>query len=300
MENRDFTALKTEIKANAEAVEAALTQLCSRNDDEIGLIFDAQRYSLLGGGKRVRPFIVNQVCKMLGGNIEASMPLACAIEMIHCYSLVHDDLPCMDDDDVRRGKPSNHKQFGYAHALLAGDALLTNAFATIAEAETLSGDQKAEAVRLLAYAAGDCGMIGGQIMDLHGETAELEFEQLIRLHSLKTGALISCSAQLGCLAAGYAADSDEAIRLADYAKKIGVAFQIVDDVLDEVADEAELGKNVGSDAGHNKTTFLTYYDAEAAMEYARKLTAEAIDEISHIKGYEILADFAYCLLERTN
>ncbi|MBQ9112129.1 MAG: polyprenyl synthetase family protein [Clostridia bacterium] len=300
MENRDFTALKTQINANAEAVENALTQLCSRTDDEIGLIYDAQRYSLLGGGKRVRPFIVNQVCKILGGSIEESMPLACAIEMIHCYSLVHDDLPCMDDDDVRRGKPSNHKQFGYAHALLAGDALLTNAFATIAEAESLSAEKKVEAIKILAHAAGDCGMIGGQIMDLYGETAELEFEQLIRLHSMKTGALIRCSALLGCLAAGYAPDSDEAVRIGDFAKKVGVAFQVVDDVLDEIADEKELGKSVGSDAGHNKTTFLTYYSAEEAMKYARRLTDEAVAEISDIKGYELLADFAYCLLERNN
>ena len=300
MENRDYTALKTEMGANAVAVEEALTGLCSRQDDDIGIIFDAQRYSLLGGGKRVRPFIVNQVCKMLGGSAEASMPLACAVEMIHCYSLIHDDLPCMDDDDMRRGKPSNHKEFGYANALLAGDALLTNAFATIAGADSLSGEQRTAAVGVLAQAAGDMGMIGGQILDLYGETADLEFEQLIRLHTMKTGALISGAARLGCVAAGYMPDSEESVRIANYAEKIGVAFQIVDDVLDVTADEAELGKNVGSDAEHNKTTFLTFYNIDEAMEYARRLTDEAVAEISHIKGHQLLADFAYCLLERTN
>lgn len=286
------------IKDNAELTEKALAEIMCGNDEDYGLVFDAQRYSLLGGGKRVRPFLVNESCRMLGGNIESSMPLACAVEMIHCYSLIHDDLPCMDDDDIRRGKPSNHRAFGYANALLAGDALLTGAFGVIAKAKALNAEARIEAVRILSEYAGESGMIGGQIMDLAGETQDLEFEKLIKLHSLKTAALIQCSAKLGCLAAGYGADSEQAQTLAKYAKNVGIAFQVIDDVLDATADEKELGKPVGSDMGHNKTTFLTYYDAQAAREYAEKLTGEAVTAISSMENSELLTDFACYLLQR--
>lgn len=286
------------IKDNAELTEKALAEIMCGNDEDYGLVFDAQRYSLLGGGKRVRPFLVNESCRMLGGNIEASMPLACAVEMIHCYSLIHDDLPCMDDDDIRRGKPSNHRAFGYANALLAGDALLTGAFGVIAKAKALDAEARIEAVRILSEYAGESGMIGGQIMDLAGETQDLEFEKLIKLHSLKTAALIQCSVKLGCLAAGYGADSEQAQTLAKYAKNVGIAFQVIDDVLDATADEKELGKPVGSDMGHNKTTFLTYYDAQAAREYAEKLTGEAVTAISSMENSELLTDFACYLLQR--
>lgn len=286
------------IKDNAELTEKALAEIMCGNDEDYGLVFDAQRYSLLGGGKRVRPFLVNESCRMLGGNIDASMPLACAVEMIHCYSLIHDDLPCMDDDDIRRGKPSNHRAFGYANALLAGDALLTGAFGVIAKAKALDAEARIEAVRILSEYAGESGMIGGQIMDLAGETQNLEFEKLIKLHSLKTAALIQCSVKLGCLAAGYGADSEQAQTLAKYAQNVGIAFQVIDDVLDATADEKELGKPVGSDMGHNKTTFLTYYDAQAAREYAEKLTGEAVTAISSMENSELLTDFACYLLQR--
>lgn len=286
------------MEENAALVEQALSEYVSGTDRDYGLIFEAERYSLLGGGKRVRPFIVNECCRILGGDIKASMPLACAVELVHTYSLIHDDLPCMDDDDMRRGKPSNHKAFGYANALLAGDALLTRAFGIIAEAEELSAETKNRAVALLARAAGERGMIGGQIMDLAGETQELEFDTLVRLHTHKTAALIECSALLGALAAGYGADSDTARALSEYAVKIGISFQVIDDVLDVTADEKELGKSVGSDAGHGKTTFLTYYDEQKAREYAEELTAEAVSAISVIGGSEVLTDFACYLLNR--
>lgn len=297
MENA-YNALITAMKGNADAVENALAECIRDTDKDYGLIFDAERYSLLGGGKRVRPFIVNECCRMLGGDISKSMPLACAVEMVHAYSLIHDDLPCMDDDDLRRGKPSNHKAFGYANALLAGDALLTRAFSVIAEAKELDGETKAEAVRLLALAAGDRGMIGGQIMDLIGETEELEFDTLLKLHAHKTAALIECSALLGALAAGYREDSVEAKALSEYAVRVGIAFQVIDDVLDVTADETQLGKNTGSDAGHNKTTFLTYYDVDGARSYAAELTAAAVSSVSHIESSELLTDFACYLLER--
>ena len=292
--------LKEVIDTNAEAIEKALDAISSAEDEDIQLLFDAQRYSLLSGGKRIRPLVVNEFCRLFGGDIEASLPLACAIEYIHTYSLIHDDLPCMDDDDLRRGKPANHKQFGYATALLAGDALLTKAFEIIATAEKLTAEQKCEAVKLLSKAAGEKGMIGGQIMDLEGETVQLEFEKLLKLHSLKTAALMECSARLGCLAAGVFSGDERCEAAAEYGRNLGVAFQVMDDVLDACEDEEELGKNVGSDNEHNKTTFLTYYDEAGAREYAADLTSKAISAIAGFKGSVLLTDLAVALLDRTH
>ena len=293
-------AVGERIRENAELVEAALEKYFDYTDADYGEVIEAQKYSLLGGGKRVRPFLVNEVCRTLGGDINASMPLACAVEMIHTYSLIHDDLPCMDDDDMRRGKPSNHMVYGYAGAMLAGDALLTRAFGVIASAQSLSAEQKSSAVVVLANAAGDCGMIGGQVIDLDGENKELSFDKLLKLHAHKTGALIRCAATLGCIAAGFATDTPEAKAIEAYADKIGLAFQVVDDILDATASEEELGKTVGSDADNNKTTFLTFYSIEGAAEYAARLTAEAIEAVSGIPGTDVLCGLAEELLSRKN
>ena len=293
-------AVGERIRENAELVEVALEKYFDYTDADYGEVIEAQKYSLLGGGKRIRPFLTNEVCRTLGGDISASMPLACAVEMIHTYSLIHDDLPCMDNDDMRRGKPSNHKKFGYAGAMLAGDALLTRAFGVIAGAENLSAEQKASAVSVLANAAGDCGMIGGQIIDLDGENKALSFEKLLKLHAHKTGALIRCAAILGCIAAGYEPCSSEAVAIATYADKIGLAFQVIDDILDATSSEEELGKSVGSDADNNKTTFLTFYGVERAAEYAARLTEEAIDAVSGIADSKVLCELARELLERKN
>ena len=298
MEKYAYERLTDAISKNANLTEDALIEISAGEDEDYGVILEAQRYSLLDGGKRVRPFLVNASCELLGGDIKKSMPLACAIEMIHTYSLIHDDLPCMDDDDFRRGKPSNHKRFGYANALLAGDALLTKAFGVIAEAKDLSPSERIEAVRILSRAAGERGMIGGQVIDLMGETRELDFEALLRLHSHKTGALIECSVRLGCLAAGYGEDSLEAEKLREYAKNIGLAFQVIDDILDRISSEEELGKPIGSDATNNKTTFLTFYSIDEAKAFAGALTERAISAISDIEGSELLTDFACYLLER--
>ena len=296
----EIRSLKDVIEANAEMMERALESYSDMKDEDIQVLFDAESYSLLGGGKRIRPLLVNEFCRLFGGEVEASLPLACAIEYIHTYSLIHDDLPCMDDDDLRRGRPANHKQFGYATALLAGDALLTKAFSIIAESDALSAEQKCEAVKILSRAAGECGMIGGQIMDLDGETKQLEFEKLLKLHSLKTGALMECSARLGCVAAGCFSGDERTEAAANYARKLGVAFQVIDDVLDECEDESNLGKNIGSDMEHNKTTFLTYFDEEGARKYAEGLTCEAITAISSFKGSAFLTDLAVYLLDRKN
>ena len=294
-----YVELGDKLLENSRLLEEQLSRYMNGDDDDYGVIYEAQRYSLLGGGKRIRSFLVNECCRVLGGDLGASMPLACAVEMIHTYSLIHDDLPCMDDDDMRRGKPSNHKVFGYANALLAGDALLTGAFRVIAEAEKLDGDTKARAISLLSRAAGDGGMIGGQVMDLAAETQSIDFDTLTRLHAHKTGAMIRASVALGCMAAGYDTDSEEYTCLVEYAEKIGLAFQVLDDVLDATATEEQMGKSVRSDA-EKKTTFLSFYNVDEAKRYAGRLTADAISRISHIEGSETLTDLACYLLDRQN
>lgn len=298
MSAQKYETLKIALAENSERVESALESFCADTDADFGIVIDAERYSLLGGGKRIRPFLVNEFCRALGGDTEASMPLACALEMIHTYSLIHDDLPCMDDDDMRRGKPSNHKKFGYANALLAGDALLTRAFETVASADKLSPSARVEAVSLLARAAGDRGMIGGQVIDLDSENKSISFEKLLKLHSLKTGALIVCAAKLGCLAAGFGDQSPEAQAAQKYAENIGVAFQAVDDMLDVISSAEMLGKNIGSDKDNGKTTFLTFFDLGETEAYARRLTDEAKLSLENIPDSNILAELADYLLER--
>ncbi|MBR6634942.1 MAG: polyprenyl synthetase family protein, partial [Clostridia bacterium] len=186
-------------------------------------------YSLKNGGKRVRPMLVLEFCRVCGGDVQAALPFACAVEMIHTYSLIHDDLPCMDDDDFRRGMPSCHKQYGEATALLAGDGLLTLAFSVLSKA-ALSAERKIEAVKVLADCAGHLGMIGGQTMDLAHEGQKITLDQLRKTDALKTGRLIRCACALGCIAAG--ADEEMHKAAEKYADSIGLAFQIVDDLLD--------------------------------------------------------------------
>jgi len=298
MADLKYNGLNLALEENSSLVEKALDSFSRDFDEDFGVVIEAQRYSLLGGGKRIRPFLTNEICRALGGDINASMPLACALEMIHTYSLIHDDLPCMDDDDMRRGKPSNHKKFGYANALLAGDALLTRAFGVVAEAETLTGEVKAEAIRLLSAAAGYRGMIGGQIIDLDSENKQISFEKLLKLHSLKTGALIVCAARLGCVAAGYGADSREYIAATEYAEGIGVAFQAIDDILDVTASAEQLGKPTGSDKDNGKTTFLSFFDIDGAKNYARERTESAKTALGNLPNSERLAALADYLLER--
>jgi len=218
--------------------------------------------------------------------------------MVHTYSLIHDDLPCMDNDDMRRGKPTNHKMFGEATAVLAGDALLTNAFLAISSGERLDVETIALAVRLVADAAGDAGMIGGQITDIEGETKRLTMEELLELHAMKTGRLIELSAALGCIAAGYREDSAEYAAATAYARHIGLAFQAVDDVLDAIGDESELGKPIASDESRGKTTFLTFMDVSDVMVYAKRLTEQAIAEIDCLPDSDMLKALAVYLLNR--
>ena len=292
--------IKERLKTDALLTEEALARYMSREDNDIKSLLESERYSVFAGGKRIRPFLVLEFCRMFGGKDEAALPFAAAIEMIHTYSLIHDDLPCMDDDDLRRGRPTNHKVFGYSTALLAGDGLLTRAFGVAAANGAVTHETRAEAVALLSECAGEFGMVGGQVIDLFGETQKLSLETLIKLHSMKTGALIRASALFGCLAAGLSLDSPEADAAREYAANIGLAFQIIDDVLDVTSSEEELGKTCGSDGERNKTTFMTYFDIDGARAYAAQLTSSAISEISEFADSEVLTDLAIYLLERNN
>ena len=231
----------------------------------------AARYSLLGGGKRIRAILTLSVCDMLGGDMQAAAQFAAAVEMLHCYSLIHDDLPCMDNDDLRRGRPSCHKAFSESTAMLAGDVLLTEAFEVIANAPA-APQVCVAAARALGAGAGSCGMVYGQELDLKYEALAATEEQLRLIHRNKTGALINAAVQMGAAAAEATPQQCEI--LASYAYGVGLVFQIVDDVLDVVGSQEQLGKPIGSDSENGKTTFVTLFGTDGAMELAKKLNNE--------------------------
>ena len=244
-----------------------------------GDLYDAMYYSLMAGGKRIRPVLLMETCRICGGDPESVLPFAGAIEMIHTYSLIHDDLPCMDDDDLRRGRPTNHKVYGEATAVLAGDGLLTAAFEFMLDPSvTLPAERVLEAAGILARAAGGRGMVGGQVLDMAGEGHSLGLQEVEELQRLKTGALIAAAAEMGCVLAGSTAEQRQAAR--QYAERIGLAFQIQDDILDVVGDEATLGKPVGSDAKSEKNTFVTLKGLDACRVLVDKLTGEAVEALS--------------------
>lgn len=256
-------------------IEAALPQYLPPVTLPQGKVCEAMAYSLLDGGKRIRGCLTLAMCELCGGEVQSALPLACAVEMVHAYSLIHDDLPCMDNDDLRRGKPSCHIRFGEGTALLAGDALLTHAFSAASDAYfngTLPAETVLRCVNQLSRAAGVEGMIGGQVIDTAPEEVPMTPEQLEAMHGMKTGALIRSAAVLGCLAAG--APRDVVMQADLYAAKIGLAFQIVDDILDATEESEKLGKST-SDADNNKTTYITLYGVEKAREMVRRLVLEA-------------------------
>ena len=287
------------LDSHLELVEKSIMSFVPSCDKSYALIEDAMKYSLESGGKRVRPMLVLEFCRICGGDVNKALPFAAAVEFIHTYSLIHDDLPCMDNDDMRRGKPTNHKVFGYSTALLAGDALLTKAFLVAAGNPFVAPEIAAKAVEIMAELAGDTGMIGGQIMDLAGEEKRLELDEIKKLHRMKTGALIRCAAYLGCLSAGMTLRCGETQQIVAYAENIGLVFQIVDDILDVIGDEKSLGKNINSDADSNKSTFMTWLSVDEAKAYAEELTAEAILALSEFKEEAgLLRELATYLLER--
>lgn len=285
-------------KKYLQTIEDALENYVYTVPDGQGVIREAMLYSLKNGGKRVRPMLTLAFCEVCGGNVYDALPFACAVEMIHTYSLIHDDLPCMDDDDLRRGKPSCHKQFGEANALLAGDGLLTLAFETLAKAENVQSADIVRAVGVLSNLAGYSGMIGGQVIDLLSEEKQVDFETLHCIDKLKTGALIKAAALLGCIAAGV---TDPAVLSAAelYAENIGFAFQIIDDVLDVTADTETLGKPVGSDEKNEKSTFVKLLGLEKCRQLANNLTAEAVLALEKMpNSSDFLAEFAKALAVR--
>ncbi len=288
--------IEAKLLATAGKIEHFLGQLLTTDDKDLLPLYAAMRYSALAGGKRVRPFLTMETASLFGGEAAKAVYFAVALEMVHTYSLIHDDLPCMDDDDLRRGKPTNHKVYGEATAVLAGDALLTGAFELLCAAD-LPSDIVRAAVRVLSEAAGSDGMVGGQLMDLSAENTEIPMDTLIKLHSLKTGAMITAAVRLGLLAAGIF-DENKQNALCAYAHYIGLAFQIIDDVLDHAGDEARLGKNIGSDMEQGKVTFLHFFTPEEAMEYATRLTESAKASIAHFPGNETLCELADYLLKR--
>ena len=266
-----------------------LADLCKKGNRYADLQ-EAMEYSLMAGGKRIRPVLVLETCRMCGGNPQKALPFAAAVEMVHTYSLIHDDLPAMDDDALRRGRPTNHVVYGEATAILAGDGLLTAAFEQLASAE-LPAQRIVDGVRCLAKAAGPEGMVGGQALDMAGEGRALTRRELEQLQSLKTGALIAAAAQLGCIAAGGSGEQLE--QVTRYAQALGRAFQVRDDMLDVTSSDAELGKPVGSDRANEKSTFVTALGLSGCEQLMEQLTQEAVEALGGFEDAGFLSWLAW-------
>ena len=281
-------------KEYQEFIENYLDKDCISNKTEPQQdLFDAMRYSLLAGGKRLRPIFVFDFCRMCGGDWRNAVPFAAAVEMIHTYSLIHDDLPAMDNDDLRRGKPTNHKVYGEALAILAGDGLLTAAFGKLASAP-YSAQTRIDAVEALSTCAGELGMVGGQVLDMQSEKRQCTAQEVIDIQSRKTGALIKSACVLGVLAAG---GSKEQITAAEtFADHLGLAFQIRDDMLDVIGDAAQLGKATGADG--NKNTFVQLYGLEKCDELVKSHTDEAIKALSTFEDTAYMVELSKVLTNR--
>lgn len=260
------------LKEYKALIDTKLAEYFRADDMPQAGLFEAMRYSLNAGGKRIRPILVLEFCRITGGDCDKSLPVACAIEMLHTYSLIHDDLPCMDNDDLRRGKPTNHVVYGECTATLAGDALQAEAFGTILRSE-LPAEARAECARILADAVGADGMCGGQFLDMIGENKLLTADELDEINSRKTGALLIAACTMGVAAAGGNEKQSEAARR--FGAAIGAAFQIRDDVLDVISTSEQLGKPIGSDAQEHKNTYMALYGADRCMKMIEKLTEVA-------------------------
>lgn len=281
-------------------VDTALDELFQAPRDELERLYQAMRYSVMNGGKRVRPLLVYAACEALQGDIERADGAACAVELIHAYSLVHDDLPAMDDDDLRRGQPTTHKAFDEATAILAGDGLLSLAFEVLADRRRNPQDPEVRLQMLSALggAAGPAGMVGGQAIDLGSVGQKLDREALETMHRHKTGALIEASVLLGALASGKA-DDLSLKALLQYARAIGLAFQVQDDILDVESDTATLGKTQGKDEAHDKPTYPALLGLDAAKDYALELRDQALHVLRAFgNSAEPLRELARYIVER--
>ena len=298
------TDVKLELKSRAEDAEKIVAGFLPEVSGMQSTIFDAMEYSIMAGGKRLRPVLMKECYRLFGGNGEAINYFMAAIEMIHTYSLVHDDLPAMDNDMLRRGKPTTHAKYGEAMGVLAGDALLNYAFETALKAfdsKEANPKQVINALQILSKKAGVYGMIGGQVVDVESEKKQLEVneEKLNFIYELKTGALIEASMEIGSVLAG--ASEAEIATIEEVASKIGMAFQIQDDILDIEGDEAVLGKPIGSDERNAKATYVTFAGIEKSKEEVKRLTDEAIDMLKSLPcRNEFLEDLLAYLIYRDN
>lgn len=282
-------------------VEPALEQLFEPATPQMQRLYQAMRYSVMNGGKRVRPLLVLASCEALGGDAQQAVAAACAVELIHAYSLVHDDLPAMDNDNMRRGQPTTHIAFDEAYAILAGDALQTLAFEVLTRQDSnLDAQTSLQMVRILSQAAGAGGMVGGQAIDLDATGKQVNQQQLEQIHRHKTGALISASVQLGALASGKA-NPEQLNRLRDYAQAIGLAFQVQDDILDITSDSQTLGKQQGSDLQQGKSTYPGLLGLEPAQQYAQQLKDRALASLSEFsQAADPLRQLACYIVERNH
>lgn len=290
---------KDELKNRVNNVEMLLNEYMPKEEGYQKTIFEAMNYSLSAGGKRLRPILTLEACKLVGGNEKDAIPFAVAIEMIHTYSLIHDDLPALDNDDLRRGRKTNHKVYGEAMAILAGDGLLNYAYEIMLR-ESIGKDDSnryLRAINEIAKASGIYGMIGGQVVDIESEGKSISMDKLDFIHMNKTAAII-----IGCMRAGAIIGSANEIQLENitkYAKNIGLSFQIVDDILDVIGDEAKLGKKVGSDIDNEKSTYPSLIGLDKSKEIAKKLIEEAKLSISGIdKDKEFLNSLADYIVDR--
>ncbi len=273
--------LKQYLEARRLMVEEALEVALPQQDGPETRVVEAMRYSLFAGGKRLRPILCLAASEAVGGDLKAAMPAGCALEMIHTYSLIHDDLPAMDDDDLRRGKPTNHKVFGEAIAILAGDGLLTEAFVLLSDYNSLLPERVAQVIGVIAEAASYRGMVGGQVVDILSQNKRADLETVQQMHSRKTAALIAAATESGALA-GKGSEAQVAA-LARYGRAIGLAFQIADDILDIEGDTELLGKTTGADEARGKVT----YPAAVGLERSRQAANEMVnDALAALEGFD--------------
>ncbi|MBF7082087.1 polyprenyl synthetase family protein [Desulfallas sp. Bu1-1] len=276
---------KAELAKRAQKIDQAMDKYLPPADSYPPVIHEAMRYSVFAGGKRLRPALVLAGAEAVGGDVEAVMPAACAIELLHTYSLIHDDLPAMDNDDLRRGKPTSHKVFGEAMAILAGDALLTASFSLLARlpgSGLVKPDLAVKVIEEIAEAAGTMGLIGGQVVDLLSTEKEIDEHTLEYIHTRKTGALYRASVRAGAILSGATAEQIDLLTI--YAENLGLAFQIIDDILDIEGDERKLGKPVGSDIRNQKATYPALYGVEKAREKARRAGDRALKALAPLGG----------------
>ena len=293
---RTMNNIKELLKEQIKFTDGYLDKYLAEKDNPQNIIYKAMRYSVFAGGKRLRPILMMNTCKMCGGDVNEVIPFACALEMIHTYSLIHDDLPAMDNDDLRRGMPTSHIKFGEATAILAGDALLNKAFEVVSQYNGNNPQRAVKAMNMLAVSSGTEGMIGGQIVDMESEGKDITLDELKYLHLNKTGAIIRSACTVGALMGGA---SDGEIKAVDeFAQNLGVAFQIQDDILDVIGDEKELGKPIGSDSEQHKNTYVSLLGLDKSEQIAKQLTVQALGHLKYFEDSVFLTELTSDMLTR--